>query len=112
MRPTRDARNAHTGLDGGAGVDGRGGEVAVEDPAIDDGRTNALGIDDDRGAVGRDESRRVRGADNRSARKAELVEGVEAEHARAVNGRADEVVFLEDADVEAGRGQLARRDES
>ena len=47
-----------------------------------------------------------------SARKVELVEGVEAEHARAVNGRADEVVFLEDANVEAGRGQLARRDES
>ncbi len=96
----------------GAGTDGRRGEIAVEDRAIDDGGADALGVDHDRGAVWRDEARGIRGSDNRSSRKAELVERVEAEDAGAVHGRADDVVFLEDADAKPSRSQFARSDES
>ncbi len=108
----RDARDAHASLDDGAGGDGRRGELAIEERAVDDRRADAPALDDDRRAVGRDEARPIRRADNRAPRKVQLVEGVEAEDAGAVHRRADEVVFFEDADREASRGQLARRDES
>ena len=99
LRPARHAGDAHAGLNRRAGVDGRRGEIAIEDRAIDDRRANALGVDDDRGAVGRDEARGIRGADDGPPREAELVERVEAEDAGAVHGRADDVVLLEHADA-------------
>ena len=86
----------------GAGRDGRRGEIAVEDRAIDDRRADALGVDHDRGAVGGDEARGMRRADDGAAREAELVERVEAEDAGAVHGRADDVVFFEHADAKPG----------
>ncbi len=88
------------------------GEIAVEDRAIDDGRAHALGVDDDGRAVGGDEARGIGGADNRATRQAELVEGVEAEDARAVDRRADDVVLFEHADASTCGGKLARGDES
>ena len=108
----RDAGDAHAGLDGGAGGDSRRGEIAIEERAVDDCRADAAALDHDRGAVGRNEAGAIRRADNRSTREVQLVEGVEAEDARAVHRRADEVVFFEDADRETSRGELARRDES
>ena len=88
------------------------GEVAIEDRAIDDRGAHALGVDDDRGAVG--ETKRAASAAPTIARRErlELVERVEAEDARAMHGRADDVVFLEHADAEAGGSELARSDES
>ena len=108
----RDADDAHASLDDGAGGEGRRGEIAIEERAVDDRRAHAAALDHDRRAVGRDEAGPIRRADNRAPRQIQLVEGVEAEDARAVHGRADEVVFFEDADREASRGELARRDES
>ena len=77
--------------------------------AIDDRRAHAIGVDDDRAAVGRDEPRGVRGVDDGVARKVELVERVEAEDAGAVDGHADAVVLFEDDDVDAALRQLRAR---
>ena len=109
-RVTRD--RAHAGLDRGARGDGGGGELAIEERAIDDCGADPLRIDHDRAAVGRDETRGIGRANNRATREAELFEGIEAEHARAMDRRADDVVLFEDADANTGGRQLARGNES
>src|SRR5512145_1232261 len=101
-------------IDADAGPDRRAGrcrarrKIAVEPRAIDDRGTNAVGADHHAAAVGRDEAGGVRRADDGGSGKIELGEGIEAEDARAVDGRADDLVLLEDDGADGPRGELAR----
>jgi hypothetical protein len=108
----RDTYDASGGPDRGAGRDGGRCEIAIENRAVDDRRANPLYADVDNAAVRRDEARCIGRADNRAPGQVELIEGVEAENSGAVDWRADDVVFFEDANIETRTGQFSRRDES
>ena len=107
----RDRAHARARPQLGSRPPARVGQRLIEHDAIDDGRADARGVDEDRAAVGGDESRGVRGGEDGVPGKVDLVERVDAEEARAVNGDADLVVLLQDHDVVSAGGKGARRHE-
>ena len=106
------ARNAFAGAQRRARVERAVREIAIEQFAIDDRRAYTRIVDHERRTVGGDEARGLRHADNRSARETELVEGIEAEHARAVNRRPDPIVLFEHDHAMAACGETTRGQES
>jgi hypothetical protein len=87
------------------------GERTIERTTIDDRRPDVVRIHEHGRTVGPDESRRVRGTQNRVPGDIELIERIEAEKAGAVDGSPDLVVLLQHHDVMAGAGERARRDQ-
>ena len=59
--------DANAGFDNSTSVDGRDGQFAVEDRAIDNRGSNLLGADEHRRSVWRDEPRGISSSDDRAA---------------------------------------------
>ena len=96
-----DLAHSASGVDLGTRGSSAGRERGVEFAAIDDRRAHALVIDHERRTVGRNESRAMRGVQNRVARKIEFIERVRTEDTGAVHGNADGVVLLDNVGAEA-----------
>lgn len=89
------SQHARAADDGGAVADGTFGEGTIEAAAIDDRRSNAIAFHLDAAAVAPVKPGGAHDGTDGLAGKIELVERLETEHARAVDGIADDVVFLE-----------------
>jgi hypothetical protein len=83
-------------------------ERLIEDRAIDDRGAHTLSVDGHLAAVGGDESRGMRGGENRMTGDVELVERVHAEKPRAVHRQADAFVLLENHNRVSAVGERTR----
>jgi len=98
--------------DGGAGSAGAVGQDAVEPAAIDDRGRHIAAVDDDGAAVTPVEAGEAADGADGVARQVELVERVDAEHARAMDGIANRVVLFEDEHRHLFGGEARRRAEA